>query len=154
MQSQQQPPDLQDGTLQTNSQSSSPADAEAPRVKLRSALEIMEACEAEKRGTATPEHQALAARHGEEWQKAMEAWKPWAQRAFKRLLEQFNSEPLVDSKRGGPRLSPWFRVWVQSSEIAQRWSRQLQAEPEPSVDDTIDRILGDMEEEGEWRVDR
>jgi hypothetical protein len=56
-------------------------------------------------------------------------------------LEQFNAEPLIDSKRGGPRLSPWFRVWRDSSEVAQRWHRQLQEEPEPSLDDTIDRIL-------------
>jgi hypothetical protein len=32
-------------------------------------------------------------------------------------------------------------VWRDSSEIAQRWHRQLQTEPEPSLDDTIDRIL-------------
>ena len=63
-------------------------------------------------------------------------------------LEQFNAEPLVDSKRGGPRLSPWWRVYVQSSEVAQRWHRQLQAEPEPSVDDVIDRILGPAGEDG------
>jgi hypothetical protein len=56
-------------------------------------------------------------------------------------LEKFNKEPLVDSKRGGPRISPWFRVWRDASEVAQRWHRQLQAEPEPSVDDTINRIL-------------
>jgi hypothetical protein len=56
-------------------------------------------------------------------------------------LEQFNEEPLVDSKRGGPRPSPWWRVYVQASEVAQRWHRQLQADPEPSIDETIDRIL-------------
>lgn len=56
-------------------------------------------------------------------------------------LERFNSEPLVDSKRGGPRLSPWFRVWRDSSEVAQRWHRQLQQEPEPELDDVIDEIL-------------
>jgi hypothetical protein len=56
-------------------------------------------------------------------------------------LEQFNTEPLIPSKRGGPRLSPWFRVWVQASEVAQRWHRQLRDEPEPSIGDTIDRIL-------------
>jgi hypothetical protein len=61
-------------------------------------------------------------------------------------LEQFNAEPLVASKRGGPRLSPWFRVWVQSSEIAQRWCRQL-ARPDLmlSIDDEIDRILREGE---------
>ena len=39
-------------------------------------------------------------------------------------LEQFNAEPVVPSKRGGPRLSPWWRVYVQASEVAQRWHRQ------------------------------
>lgn len=58
-------------------------------------------------------------------------------------LERFNEEPLVASQRGGPRLSPWWRVWVQASEIAQRWHRQLQPEPEESIDDTIDRLLAD-----------
>jgi hypothetical protein len=28
-------------------------------------------------------------------------------------LEHFNAEPLVASKRGGPRLSPWWRVYIQ-----------------------------------------
>ena len=57
-------------------------------------------------------------------------------------LEQFNAEPMVASKRGGPRLSPWFRVWVQASEVAQRWHRQLEREkPEPSIDEEIDRLL-------------
>jgi hypothetical protein len=59
-------------------------------------------------------------------------------------LEQFNAEPLVASKRGGPRLSPWWRVWVQSSEVAQRWHRQLELEKsEPSIDEELDRILGE-----------
>jgi hypothetical protein len=40
-------------------------------------------------------------------------------------LEQFNAEPLIASKRGGPRLSPWWRVWVQASEVGQRWHRQF-----------------------------
>jgi hypothetical protein len=58
-------------------------------------------------------------------------------------LEQFNAEPLVSSKRGGPRLSPWWRVWVQASEVAQRWHRQLQSErAEPTIDDELDRLLG------------
>jgi hypothetical protein len=56
-------------------------------------------------------------------------------------LREFNKEPLVPSKRGGPRLSPWFRAWKESSELAQRWHRQLQQQPEPGVDDVIDRIL-------------
>jgi hypothetical protein len=33
-------------------------------------------------------------------------------------LERFNAEPLVPAKRGGPRLSPWFRSCVQASEVA------------------------------------
>ena len=58
-------------------------------------------------------------------------------------LEQFNAEPLVESKRGGPRLSPWWRVWVQSSEVAQRWHRQLvQQRDDPTIDEEIDRLLG------------
>ena len=58
-------------------------------------------------------------------------------------LEQFNAEPMVESKRGGPRLSPWWRVWVQASEVAQRWHRQLgQRQPEPSIDSELDRLLG------------
>jgi hypothetical protein len=56
-------------------------------------------------------------------------------------LEEFSKKPLVDSKRGGPRLSPWWRVYVQASELAQRWHRQLQAEPEPELDEVLDRIL-------------
>ena len=59
-------------------------------------------------------------------------------------LEQFNAAPVVPAKRGGPRLSPWFRVWVQASEVAARWHRQLELEkPEPSIDDEIDRLLGE-----------
>jgi hypothetical protein len=57
-------------------------------------------------------------------------------------LEQLNAEPLVASKRGGPRLGPWWRVWVQASEIAQRWHRQLvSGRHEPSIDDELDRLL-------------
>jgi uncharacterized protein (DUF736 family) len=59
-------------------------------------------------------------------------------------LQQFNAEPLVPAKRGGPRLSPWFRVWVQASEVAARWHRQLELEKsEPSIDEELDRILGE-----------
>jgi len=61
-------------------------------------------------------------------------------------LEKFNEEPLVSSKRGGPRLSPWFRVWRDASEVAQRWQRQLAREvDEPSIDEELDRILGEAE---------
>jgi hypothetical protein len=55
-------------------------------------------------------------------------------------LEQFNAEPFVPAKRG-TQLSPWFRVWRDSSEIAQRWCRQLREEV-PSFDDELDEILG------------
>ena len=58
-------------------------------------------------------------------------------------LEQFNAEPLIPSKRGGPRLSPWWRVYVQASEVAVRWHRQLREEPEESMEDAIDRILSE-----------
>jgi hypothetical protein len=57
-------------------------------------------------------------------------------------LEKFNAEPLVESKRGGPRLSPYWRVYVQASEVAQRWHRQLDRD-EPSIDEELDRILGE-----------
>jgi hypothetical protein len=67
-------------------------------------------------------------------------------------LEQFNAEPMVASKRGGPRLSPWWRVWVQSSEIAQRWHRQREPQPDPTIEETIDRLLAD--ESTDRRVDR
>ena len=61
-------------------------------------------------------------------------------------LEQFNAEPLVESKRGGPRLSPWWRVWRDAEEVAQRWQRQLGRQvDEPSIDDELDRILGKPE---------
>jgi hypothetical protein len=63
-------------------------------------------------------------------------------------LEQFNMEPLVQSKRGGPRLSPWWRVYVQASEVAQRWHRQRDEKPPPSLDEELDRILGSPGEDG------
>ena len=56
-------------------------------------------------------------------------------------LAQFNAEPMVESKRGGPRLSPWFRTWVQASEVAQRWHRQREPQPPASIEETIDRLL-------------
>jgi hypothetical protein len=59
-------------------------------------------------------------------------------------LEEFNKEPLIASKRGGPRLSSWWRVYVQSSEVAARWHRQLESE-EPSIDEELDRLLGPSE---------
>jgi hypothetical protein len=64
-------------------------------------------------------------------------------------LEEFRAEPLVPAKRGGPRLSPWFRVWVQASETAARWHRQLQRDRhEPSLDEEIDRLLSESAEGG------
>lgn len=66
-------------------------------------------------------------------------------------LQQFNAEPLVESKRGGPRLSPWFRVWVQASEVAQRCHRQREPQRPRSIDDELDRLLGPMGEQGEAR---
>ena len=35
-------------------------------------------------------------------------------------LARFREDPMTPSKRGGPRLSPWWRVYVQSSEVAAR----------------------------------
>ena len=61
-------------------------------------------------------------------------------------LEQFNREPLVTSQRGGARLSPWWRVWVQASEVAQRWHRQLTRDkPDQSPDDSLEQLLN-----GDW----
>ena len=62
-------------------------------------------------------------------------------------LEQFNAEPLVASTRGGPRLSPWWRVWVQASEVAPRWHRHLERGKTEHVgpwpyDTELDRLLG------------
>lgn len=69
-------------------------------------------------------------------------------------LEQFRAEPLIESKRGGSRLSPWFRVWVQASEVAQRWHRQRDRRDnaELSIEYELDRLLAD--EQAERRVDR
>jgi hypothetical protein len=62
----------------------------------------------------------------------------------RQALERFNEEPLVGSKRGGPRLSPWWRVWVQASEVAQRWYRLLERhKSEPPIEDELDRLLGE-----------
>jgi hypothetical protein len=58
-------------------------------------------------------------------------------------LEEFKKQPMCETKRGGPRVSPWFRIWRDASEIAQRWHRRLSDDPEPSVDDVIDRLLAD-----------
>jgi len=72
--------------------------------------------------------------------------------AARDALEHFNAEPLIASKRGGPRLSPWWRVWVQASEVAQRWHRQLSPaqrgpspdyEPDPDLEYAIDRMLAE-----------
>ena len=61
-------------------------------------------------------------------------------------LEEFNKESPVASRRGGPRLSPWWRVWVQASEVAQRWHRRIQADrTEPSIHDEIDRLLDESQ---------
>jgi hypothetical protein len=71
-------------------------------------------------------------------------------------LEQFNAEPMLPSKRGGPRLSPWFRAWVQASEVAQRWHRQMERDkPAESFDESeFEQLLADdMEarrEKGRW----
>ncbi len=57
-------------------------------------------------------------------------------------LEMFNAEPLVPSKRGGDRLSPWWRVWKEASEVAQRWLRQMAKPAQLSWDDSaLDELL-------------
>ena len=67
-------------------------------------------------------------------------------------LEQFNAEPMVASKRGGPRLSPWWRVYVQASGIAARWHREAgeverkeEADSDP-FGDALERLLDEAAE--------
>jgi hypothetical protein len=52
-------------------------------------------------------------------------------------------EPQVASKRGGPRLNPWWRVYKESSELALRWHRQLEHAEPTEIHDVIDEILGE-----------
>ena len=69
-------------------------------------------------------------------------------------LEQFHAEPMVESKRGGPRLNPWWRVYVQASGIAARWHREageLRQQEVGNSDpfgDALDRLLDEAAEEG------
>jgi hypothetical protein len=66
----------------------------------------------------------------------------------RQALAEFRKQPLVASKRGGPRLSPWWRVYVQASEVAVRWFRQVRREDRElsSFSDELDRLLrGDAE---------
>jgi hypothetical protein len=42
-------------------------------------------------------------------------------------LERFNEAPLVDSKWAAPRISSWWRVYREASELAVRWHRELRA---------------------------
>jgi hypothetical protein len=60
----------------------------------------------------------------------------------RRALKEFNREPLVQSKPGGPRLSPWWRVYVEASGVAVRWCRQMKRDDlGPSFDEGLDRML-------------
>jgi hypothetical protein len=59
-------------------------------------------------------------------------------------LEQFNRAPLVESQRGAPRMSSWWRVYRDASEIAVRWHRELRALTPGDVgwsDAELDRLL-------------
>jgi hypothetical protein len=62
-------------------------------------------------------------------------------------LAEFRKAPLVESKRGGPRPSPWWRIYIQASEVAARWCRQLKRDQlGPSFNEELDRLLrGDAE---------
>lgn len=65
-------------------------------------------------------------------------------------LARFREDPMTPSKRGGPRLSPWWRVYVQSSEVAARWHRQLErGKPEHNTpwpyDEALDRLLDEQQ---------
>jgi hypothetical protein len=59
-------------------------------------------------------------------------------------LERFNEAPMVESRRGAPRTSSWWRVYREASELAVKWHRELRAlEPgERSLDSELDRLLG------------
>jgi hypothetical protein len=62
----------------------------------------------------------------------------------RQALEEFNREPLVPSKRGGSRVSSWWAVYRQASEIAQRWHRKLRTMTPPQAtcsDAELDRLL-------------
>jgi hypothetical protein len=59
-------------------------------------------------------------------------------------LERFNEAPLVESKRGAPRISSWWRVYREASELAVRWHRELRALSPADVrwmDAELDRLL-------------
>ena len=59
-------------------------------------------------------------------------------------LEQFNLAPLVESQRGAPRISSWWRVYREASELAVKWHRELRAlaPTEYRVTDAeLDRLL-------------
>jgi hypothetical protein len=63
-------------------------------------------------------------------------------------LEQFNLAPLVESQRGAPRISSWWKVYREASEIAVKWHRELRAlEPRDTrwIDSELDRLLQDGE---------
>jgi hypothetical protein len=61
-------------------------------------------------------------------------------------LEQFNLAPLVESQRGAPRISSWWRVYREASELAVRWHRELRAMKPAEVtwsDAELERLLGE-----------
>jgi hypothetical protein len=60
-------------------------------------------------------------------------------------LEQLNKAPLVESQRGAPRISSWWRVYREASELAVRWHRELRAMKPAEVtwrDAELDQLLG------------
>jgi hypothetical protein len=63
-------------------------------------------------------------------------------------LERFNEAPLVESKRGAPRVSSWWRVYREASELAVRWHRELRAlQPDETrwLDAELDQLLKESE---------
>jgi hypothetical protein len=63
-------------------------------------------------------------------------------------LEQFNLAPLVESQRGAPRISSWWRVYREASELAVRWHRELRALKPAEVtwsDAELERLLGESD---------
>lgn len=58
---------------------------------------------------------------------------------------QFQTKPMVTSQRGGPRVSPWFRVWDLAEQNVARLARLLTGKPvkAKSLDDELKNLLED-----------
>jgi hypothetical protein len=60
----------------------------------------------------------------------------------RRSLEEYQRQPMVPSKRGGDRISPYWQAYREASHIAWRWARLLDADPEAESEfDLLDQVL-------------